>query len=122
MERVIEHLARAGLKDIVVSLCQAGGPIVAYFGGGQRWGVTITYVKQPEQEAGSALNWTAHTLQDTFLVLPGDSVIDFDIAAAIAFHRAHGSGATAVVKPACRRARFNPAFQSPPPLASLKRR
>lgn len=95
MAIAIELLARAGLKDIVVSLCHRSADIVSYFGNGSRWGVHLEYVVQQEAlGSAGALRWAAHSLTETFLVLPADAVIDIDIEAALAYHRAHGGLAT----------------------------
>jgi NDP-sugar pyrophosphorylase family protein len=99
MAMTVEILSRAGLKRILVSLYNQGGPIAAYFGSGKRWGVDLDYVAQRESwgSAGS-LKWAARLLEsDTFLVLPGDALIDLDIEAALAFHKAHGGSATAIM-------------------------
>src|SRR5689334_17701682 len=95
MAIAIELLARAGLKDIVVSLYHRSADIVSYFGSGTRWGVHLEYVIQQEAlGSAGALRWAAHSLTETFLVLPADAVIDMDIEAALAYHRAHGGLAT----------------------------
>lgn len=94
----IEVLARAGYKQILLSLYERGGQIAAYFGGGRRWGVDIKYLTQ-RQAWGSAgaLRWAGGLIGETFLALPGDAVFDLDIAAALSFHRAHGGIATAIM-------------------------
>ena len=95
MAIAVELLARAGLRDIVVSLYQRSADIVSYFGSGTRWGVHFEYVAQREAlGSAGALRWAAHSLTETFLVLPADAVIDMDIDAALAHHHAHGGPAT----------------------------
>jgi NDP-sugar pyrophosphorylase family protein len=97
MARTIEQLARCGQKQILVSIYERGGPIAAYFGGGRRWGVDLKYVTQ-RQAWGSAgaIRWAGGLLNTTFLVLPGDALIDLDVEAALAHHRAHGGVATVI--------------------------
>ena len=98
MAHTVEVLARAGYKDVLVSLCNRGGPIAAYLGSGKRWGVDIRYITQREGwGSAGTLKWAARLLNQTFLVLPGDSLVDFDIEAAMAYHRAHGGTATVVL-------------------------
>jgi NDP-sugar pyrophosphorylase family protein len=94
----VEILARAGYKDLFVSLCNRGGSIASYFGNGSRWGVQIEYLIQREGwGSAGALAWAGQLLTETVLVLPADSIIDLDIDAALAFHRAHGGAATMIV-------------------------
>jgi NDP-sugar pyrophosphorylase family protein len=98
MEYAIEWLARAGVKQIVVTLHHLGGSIESYFGDGRRWGVQIKYLlqKEPRGSAG-ALKWAANELTETFLALPGDALIEFDLDAACVFHRAENATATRIV-------------------------
>lgn len=99
MGTAVELLARAGVKRILVSLCNRGGRIAAAFGSGKRWGVEIEYLTQREAwgSAGS-LKWAGQLLSDTFLVLPGDAVLDLDIEAAASYHLAHGGPATVILR------------------------
>jgi NDP-sugar pyrophosphorylase family protein len=91
-------LARAGYKDLFVSLCNRGGSIASYFGNGSRWGVQIEYLIQREGwGSAGALAWAGKLLTETVLVLPADSILDLDIDAALAFHRAHGGLATMIL-------------------------
>jgi NDP-sugar pyrophosphorylase family protein len=99
MALAVEILARAGYKDLLVSLCNRGGSIASYFGNGSRWGVQIEYLIQREGwGSAGALAWAGQLLTETVLVLPADSIIDLDIDAALAFHRAHGGLATMIVQ------------------------
>lgn len=97
MSTSIEIVARAGYKQVLVSLYQQGGQLAAYFGAGRRWGIEIKYLTQ-RQAWGSAgsLRWAGGLLDQTFLVLPGDGIFDFDLDALLAAHRAHGGVATIV--------------------------
>lgn len=98
MEMTIEILARSGQKRILISLYNRGGAIAAYFGSGKHWGVDLEYVAQRESwgSAGS-LKWAGRLLGETFVVMPGDAMIDLDVEAAVAFHKAHGGIATAIL-------------------------
>lgn len=94
---MLELLARAGCKHAFVSTCNRAGSIAAYLNTGSRWGMTLDYVPQREQlgTAGS-LRWAGHLLNETFLVLPANIVLDLDIEAALAFHRSHSGPATII--------------------------
>lgn len=97
MAIALEVLARAGYKQLLVSLHQRGGSIAAYFGAGRRWGTQIDYVMQREAwgDAG-ALRWAAKLVRETILVLPADAVLDLDVDAALAAHQASGAQLTLV--------------------------
>ncbi|MFV9503981.1 MAG: sugar transferase [Oscillochloridaceae bacterium umkhey_bin13] len=98
MATSIEVVARAGYKQVLVSLYQQGGQIAAYFGAGRRWGLELKYLTQ-RQALGSAgsLRWAGGLLDQTFLVLPGDGIFDFDLDQLLAAHRAHGGMVTMVL-------------------------
>jgi NDP-sugar pyrophosphorylase family protein len=94
----LEILSRAGLKRPLVSVCHRGGRILSLLGTGLRWGVQIEYVFQ-DQALGTAgaLRWAAPWLDETFLVLSADSILDLDIEAAAAYHRTHGGAGTLIL-------------------------
>jgi NDP-sugar pyrophosphorylase family protein len=110
MVMTVEILARAGFKRILVSLSNHDAPIRAsissYIGVGieNRWGVNLVFDIQRESvgSAGSLKQAPSHMLGETFIVLPGDALIDLDIQAALAFHQAHGGSATAILHTAVR--------------------
>ncbi|GEM_PF-414301 len=94
----IELLARAGFRDIFVSLYEQASQIESYLGNGERWNVRLHYLLQREASGSAgALKWAAALLTDTFLVLPADAIIDLDIQAALDSHVAHGGMATAIL-------------------------
>lgn len=105
MATTVEIIARAGYKQILMSLYARGGQIAAYFGGGRRWGVDIKYVTQRQAwGSGGTLRWASGILGETFLAIPGDALFDLDIGALRAFHQTHGGIATAILhtpRPGC---------------------
>ncbi|MCB9420708.1 MAG: sugar transferase [Ardenticatenaceae bacterium] len=99
MVYTIEMLARQDYKQILSTLYHLGGSIEAYFGNGERWGVNIEYVLQKDAwGTAGTLKWAENSINETFLVLPGDVLIDLDIKALLARHRARQSMATVVVQ------------------------
>jgi NDP-sugar pyrophosphorylase family protein len=98
----LELLVRSGLRDIGIAVYNKAGAIEAHFATGTGSGAQLTYLLQREAlgSAGS-LRWAAAGLktltQATFVVLPGDALVDFDISAALAFHRSHGGIVTVIV-------------------------
>jgi mannose-1-phosphate guanylyltransferase/phosphomannomutase len=59
----------------------------------------MTYAVEEDQPLGTSgcVKNVAELLDSTFLVISGDSVTDFDLTAAIAFHKQHNSKATLIL-------------------------
>lgn len=100
MEYLIEHLARYGVKEIMVNVAFHHDKIEQYFGNGHRWGVQIGYSYEGVREHGDVSPrpmgsaGAMRKIQDfggffdqTTLVLCGDALIDLDIGAALREHR-----------------------------------
>jgi mannose-1-phosphate guanylyltransferase len=112
MAYLIEHLARHGVDDIMVNVAHLHEKIEEYFGDGQQYGVHIGYsfegyctgdgkiVPRPLGSAGGMkkIQDFSGFFDDTTIVLCGDAVIDLDIGAALAEHRAKGALATVITK------------------------
>jgi mannose-1-phosphate guanylyltransferase len=109
MEYLIEHLARHGVTEIMVNVAWHHHKIEEYFGDGHRWGVQIGYSYEGVREHGDILPRPFGSaggmrriqdfsgfFDDTTLVLCGDALIDLDITAALAEHRAQGALASLV--------------------------
>lgn len=94
----VESLARQNIRHVLVSLYYLAGNVEAYFGQGQRWGITLEYLLQREAwGTAGALKWAKATLSQTIVVIPADVIIDLDIATIVAQHREKQSKATVVV-------------------------
>jgi mannose-1-phosphate guanylyltransferase len=100
MEYLIEHLARHGVREIMVNVAYHYHKIEEYFGDGSRWGVEIGYsyegvsehgdiVPRPMGSAGGMrkIQDQSGFFDTTTLVLCADALIDLDITAAVAEHR-----------------------------------
>ncbi len=76
----IEHLAQAGIRELVINHAHLGQQIEAFLGDGSRFGVSIHY--SPETEALETAGGIANALpllgSDPFLVINGDVFCDFD--------------------------------------------
>lgn len=98
MGYIVELLKQYGIKDIAVTLAYLPGKVKDHFGNGADYGVNLHYFVEdsPLGTAGSVKN-TGDFLRDTFIVISGDALTDFDLAGAIAFHRQRGSQATLVL-------------------------
>ncbi|MBI2878490.1 MAG: NTP transferase domain-containing protein, partial [Candidatus Rokubacteria bacterium] len=98
MEHAVELLHRHGFDDLLVLLYFLPDAITSYFGDGSRWGVRIRYVT-PAADLGTAgaVKFAAEELEEPILVISGDVLTDFDLAAACSNHRAAGAEATMVL-------------------------
>jgi len=112
MAYLIEHVARHGVGEIMVNVAYLHDKIEDYFGDGQQYGVQIGYsfegysttdgtvVPKPLGSAGGMkkIQQFSNFFDETTIVLCGDAVIDLDITAAVAEHRARGALATVITK------------------------
>ena len=109
MEYLIEHMARYGIRDIMVNVSFNHYKIENYFGDGRRWGVNIGYSFEGEREYGEITSKPMGSaggmkkIQDfggffdeTTLVVCGDAIIDLDIGAALFEHKAKKALASVV--------------------------
>lgn len=99
MHYMVELLHYCGVRNIHVSLYHLGDKIEEYFAHGQQWGVDFTYLLQHEPlGTAGAIRRAKYHLDGTFVVLPADIYIDFDLQSALNFHRAHGGIATTILQ------------------------
>jgi mannose-1-phosphate guanylyltransferase/phosphomannomutase len=98
MEHIVYLLKKHNFDDIWVTLFYLGDAIENYFGDGRNFGLQMRYVTEdkPLGTAGSVKN-LEKVLTDTFLVISGDALTDFDLDAAIKFHREKKATATLVL-------------------------
>ena len=112
---ILLHLARHGFREVVINLHHQAQAIQDHFGDGSRWGVRITYLREPELlgTAGSVRNASACFADpaEPFLVQYGDVITDQDLTAMTAAHRARGALASLLLH---RRARSNSIVQLGP--------
>ncbi len=99
MQHIIELLRRHGMTDIVVTVAYLPQVIRGYFDDGGALGVELHYSveERPLGTAGSVKN-AEELLDETFLVISGDALCDFDLDALIAAHRERGAAATLALK------------------------
>jgi mannose-1-phosphate guanylyltransferase/phosphomannomutase len=99
MEHIVGLLRKHGFDDIVVTVAFLAQAIQTYFGDGSEFGVKMTYATEntPLGTAGSVKH-AAALLDETFLVISGDALCDFDLTAIVAAHKAGGAVATLGLK------------------------
>lgn len=104
LEYIIEHLARYGVREIMINVAFMHRKIEEYFGDGHRWGVEIGYSYEGAYEHGDIIpapigsaggmrriQDNSSFFDETTLVLCGDAIIDLDIGAALHEHRSKGA-------------------------------
>jgi mannose-1-phosphate guanylyltransferase / phosphomannomutase len=98
MEYIIELLKRHGITEIAVTVQFLPQVIKSYFGDGSEFGVKLHYFEEtkPLGTAGSVKNADAF-LDESFLVISGDALTDFDLTEAIRFHREKAALGTLVL-------------------------
>ncbi len=95
LEYIINLLKRHNITEIAITTFYLPGMLEDYFGDGQRWGVKLKYYleEEPLGTAGSVHN-AADFLDETFLVISGDGITDFDLDKGISFHQEKKAAAT----------------------------
>ena len=109
MEYLIELLAAHGVRQIMVNVAWNHHKIEQYFRDGHRWGVEIGYSYEGVYEHGDILprplgsaggmrriHDASGFFDETTIVLCGDALVDLDITAALAEHRAKEALASVV--------------------------
>ncbi len=101
LSHILNLLRRHRITDVVINVHHVPDAITAYFGAGEPWGMNITYSFEPElmgTAGGVKRNEEFLTRDGTFLIVSGDSLMDADLSALVAAHRACGHVATLALK------------------------
>lgn len=98
-EHIINLLKRHHITEIIATLHYLPDVLRDYFQDGGDFGVQMTYAIEEDQPLGTAgcVKNIAELLDETFLVISGDSITDFDLTAAIKFHKQKQSKATLIL-------------------------
>lgn len=98
-EHIINLLKRNNITEIIATLYYLPDVMRDYFQDGSDFGVQMTYAVEEEQPLGTAgcVKNIHQWLDDTFITISGDAITDFDLQAAIAFHREKKSKATLIL-------------------------
>lgn len=96
----IELLARHGFSRILLLVKHGADFIRASCGDGAAWGISIEYVEEayPRGTAGALLDAVEH-LDERFVVLYGDTVLNVDLGRMWTEHQKRGADATLFVHP-----------------------
>src|SRR3954464_2076958 len=92
MEHVLRLLKKHGLEETVVTVQFLAAMVRNYFGDGEDVGMSLQYATEetPLGTAGSVKNAEDALKDDSFLVISGDALTDFDLTELIEFHKQKG--------------------------------
>jgi len=92
----IEYLKKAGIKDIVFSLCYRPQDIKKVYGDGRKLKVKIHYAleKEPLGTAGAIKNSEKYVKGSPVVILNGDILTDIPLKKMISFHKKQKNAAT----------------------------
>ena len=98
-EYILDLLAKHGCTDAVFTLRYLGGQIEKHFGGEYK-GITLefSYEKTPLGTAGCVKKAVNEEFDGDFLIISGDAMCDFNLTAALAYHKKMGADATIITK------------------------
>ncbi len=98
-QHILDLLSRHGIHDVVMTVAFLPQVIRNHFGDGSSFGMKVEYSVEetPLGTAGSVKN-AESALDDTFLVISGDALTDFDLTAIIDFHRERQAMVTIALK------------------------
>ena len=99
MEHIVELLRTHGFEDVIVTVAFLPQAIGSYFVDGESLGVNIEYSVE-ESPAGTAgsVRLADDKLDETFLVISGDALCDFDLTRLVEFHKERGAAVTIGLK------------------------
>ncbi|HEX7167672.1 MAG TPA: nucleotidyltransferase family protein, partial [Acidimicrobiales bacterium] len=105
IERIVGHLARHGITDVVLSMRYRPDEFVDAFPTGTARGVRLSYAVEPEPlDTAGGIAFAARSAgfdgdAEPFLVVNGDILTDIDLGALLAFHHERGAEATIALTP-----------------------
>ena len=102
IERVLGHLADHGIDEAVLSLGYRPDAFTNAYPDGVIAGVRSTYAVEPTPlDTAGAIRFAAAFggVNDTFVVLNGDVLTDFDISGLVDFHKERGAEGTIALTP-----------------------
>jgi mannose-1-phosphate guanylyltransferase/phosphomannomutase len=95
MEHIIDLLKENGITQVVATLHYLADEIVSYFGDGSDWGIQMVYSVEDEPlGTAGAVKMVEEYFDDTFIIISGDSLTDFNLSEIIKFHKEKKSIAT----------------------------
>jgi len=94
LEVLLMQLKSFGITDIALCVGYLGSLIQAYFGKGERYGMSIEYSFESQALGTAGPLKLVEGLNEPFLVMNGDLLTTINFRDLIAFHQQHGQKAT----------------------------
>ncbi|PFJ12633.1 nucleotidyltransferase [Bacillus cereus] len=99
LEYNIELLRQHGIREIAITVQYMSTAIKQYFGDGSKWGVNLYYYEDsPPLGTAGSIKQAENFLDETFVVISGDALTDFQLSEGIAFHEQKKRMVTMFVK------------------------
>jgi mannose-1-phosphate guanylyltransferase/phosphomannomutase len=99
MEHILELLRKHGFEDVVVTVAFLPQAIRTYFGDGESLGLNLEYsVEESPLGTAGSVRLASSMLDDTFLVISGDALCDFDLTKLVEFHKERDAWVTIALK------------------------
>jgi NDP-sugar pyrophosphorylase family protein len=87
-EHVLDILKEHGVREVILSVGYKADKIKEYFGSGERFGVSITYLIEKEPlGTGGWMHLLECIPDEEFVVVNGDNLFDLDLDAALQIHK-----------------------------------
>ena len=102
LEIILENFIEAGAREFYISVNYKAEMIRDYFGNGQNYGVSITYIEETTRlGTAGALGLLPKTIDSPILVMNGDLLTKVDFHQLASFHRIQRADATMCVRESC---------------------
>jgi histidinol-phosphate phosphatase family protein len=100
LERLVLLLKDQGIDDVMLLLHHRAGVVREHFGAGAKFGLRIRCIEEtaPRGTAGALVDALPH-LEEEFLVLYGDTLVDMDFRRMLAFHQTKQADLTLFAHP-----------------------
>ncbi|TCJ85776.1 UNVERIFIED_ORG: mannose-1-phosphate guanylyltransferase/phosphomannomutase [Bacillus cereus] len=99
LEYNIELLRQHGIREIAITVQYMSTAIKQYFGDGSKWGVNLYYFEDsPPLGTAGSIKQAETFLDETFVVISGDALTDFQLSEGITFHEQKKRMVTMFVK------------------------
>jgi len=96
----LTYLKNCGIEEVVVNLHHLGDMIQEYVGDGRQWGLRVFYSRERKLlgTGGGIQKAAQHLLEDTFVVINADILVELDLYDVLRFHGENHAAVTMVLR------------------------